>query len=175
MAAHIRWVSDNRPNELTRFWNALEPVTREKLRGVILPINWYDFADLIAVDRAIANVFGGGETSVLRDLGAWSARFNLKGVYKNFTRTSVHGFLAEGARIHATYMDFGQAIYTQTSATAGRMIHTGYTSFSPLYCESAIGYYREAVAMHGVSGASIIESTCQCCGDDSCTFVIRWR
>ena len=172
MAAHIGWVTDHHsPAEVAQFWNALPPAIHERLRGLILPINWYDFSDLIAVDRAIMNLFGSGMTTILRDLGGYSARKNLKGS----TRAAVHDFLADGARIHPRYMDFGRAEYMQTSGTAGRMIHSNYTSYSPLYCESAIGYYRESVALHGVSSASVIESTCQCCGDAACTFVIRWR
>jgi len=172
MAAHIGWVTDHHaPAEVAQFWNALPIATHERLRGLILPTSWYDFSDLMAVDRTISNVFGSGLTTILRDLGGYSARKNIK----TSTGASVHDFLAYGARIHSTFMDFGRAEYVRTSATAARMIHSNYTSFSPLYCESAIGFYRESVALHGITNASVIESTCQCCGDESCTFVIRWR
>lgn len=172
VAAHIAWVTDNHDAAaVAQFWKSLPVLTHEKLRGLILQTNWYDFADLIVVDRAIMSVFGSGTSGVLRELGGYSARKNVK----TASAANVHTFLANGAKFHQTFMDFGAAEYVQTSATAGRMIHSNYTSFSPLYCESAIGYYRECVALHGVAGASVIESTCQCCGDDACTFVIRWR
>lgn len=172
MAAHLRWISENRPpSDIARFWNALPPVTAERLRGLVLPINWYDFSELIAVDRTIVSLFGAGSTSILRELGVYSARLNLK----NATRSGVHEFLANGARMHPRFMDFGTAEYVQTSSTSGRMIHSNYISYSPLYCESAVGYYCESVSLHGVQGASVIESTCQCRGDEACTFVIRWR
>lgn len=172
MAAHVGWVTEHHgPIEIAQFWKALPVVTHEKLRGLILATNWYDFADLITLDRTIMTVFGAGTASVLRDLGGYSARKNVKAT----TATDVHAFLANGAKSHPMFMDFGKAEYVRTGATAGRVIHSNYSSFSPLYCESAIGYYRECVALHGFSGASVIESTCQCCGDEACTFVIRWR
>ncbi len=171
MAAHIGWVTDNHSEkDIAQFWNALPPATHERLRGLILAVNWYDFADLITVDRTIMNLFGSGMAAILRDLGGYSARKQVKN-----SGGTVHQFLANGADAHPRYMDFGKARYVQTSSTAGKMVHSNYTSYSPLYCESAIGYYRESVALHGVAGASVIESTCQCCGDESCTFVIRWR
>ena len=172
LAAHIAWVTDNHPKEqVAQFWNALPPAAHERLRGLILPINWYDFSDLIAVDRAIMRVFGAGLSTILRDLGGFSARR----MVKTATARDVHEFLAQGAGVHSRQMDFGKAEYVQTGGTAGKVIHSQYTSYSPLHCEAAIGYYRESVAMLGGAGASVIESSCQCCGDESCTFIVRWR
>ena len=50
---------------------------------MLLPVNWYPFSDLIEVDRTIISVFGGGDVSVLRQVGAYSARLNLTGIYRD--------------------------------------------------------------------------------------------
>ncbi len=142
---------------------------------MVLPVNWYSFADLIAVDRVIVNLFGSGVSTLLRDVGAYSARINLSGVYKKFTRSSVHEFLENGARLHPNFQDFGDVGYVKSSSVSARMVHAKYSSYSPLFCESAIGYYVEAVSMHGVSDVVAVETSCQCHGDESCTFMIRWR
>lgn len=56
----------------------------------------------------------------------------------------------------------------------GRMIHSCYTSYSPLYCASAIGFYRECIHLHGGTKIEVWESACQCRGDASCTFDWTW-
>ena len=176
MAAHIRWVLDKRsPGEIDRFWNALPREVDPSVRGMILPIQWYSMADLMAVDKAIVSLFGKGRSDILREIGAYSAETNLKGVYKVFTRTNVHDFLQNAAKLHRNFQDFGTVTFERTGATSAKMIHTGYTCYSPLFCESALGYYSKAVAMHGVDDATVFETFCQCRGEETCTFLIRWR
>ncbi len=176
MAAHFRWLKEQRtPGEQAQFWGTLPRDVHQRVSGMILPVSWYSFADLIAVDRALVDLFGSGVATLLREVGAYSARINLSGVYKKFTRSSVHEFLENGARLHGNFQDFGEVAYVKSSAVSARMIHTNYSSYSPLYCESAIGYYVEAVSMHGVADVVAVETSCQCRGDESCTFMIRWR
>lgn len=176
MAAHIRWVLDKRsPAEVEKFWKSLPTGMNASELGVILPINWYGMSDLMTVDRTIMNLFGSGRPHILREVGAYSAEMNLKGVYKTFTRSSVHDFLQNAAKLHRNFQDFGTVRYEQTGSTAVRMIHSGYDCFSPLFCESAVGYYSAAVALHGVVDPTVLETTCQCRGEQTCTFVIRWR
>jgi hypothetical protein len=142
---------------------------------MLLPVNWFPFADLIEVDRAIVNVFGGADPAVLREVGAYSARSNLTGVFKAFRANSIHDFFDNGARLHKKFQDFGEAAYVMTSRTSGEMIHSGYRSYSPLFCQSALGYYRESLVLHGAASPQVDETTCQCRGDRSCTFALRWR
>lgn len=176
MAAHIRWVLDKRaPDEIEKFWSALPAAVDPSVRGMILPVQWYDMADLMAVDKTIVNLFGGGRSEILREIGAYSAETNLKGVYKVFKRRNVHDFLRNAANLHRNFQDFGTVMFEQTGATSAKMIHSGYTCYSPLFCESALGYYSEAVALHGVDDPSVVETFCQCRGEETCTFVIRWR
>ena len=65
--------------------------------------------------------------------------------------------------------------YEQTGSTSVKMKHSGYDWFSPLFCESALGSYSAAVALHGVVHPTVLETSCQCRGEQTCTFVIRWR
>ncbi len=175
MAAHLGFATGGRtPEQVARFRNALPVSVRESLRGLILPVNWYQFAHLIEIDRAIVRVHGGGNPSILREVGAHSAQLNLNGVYKVFRRESIHDFLEAGARLHPKFQDFGAAAYVRTSRSSGEMVHSGYCSFSPLFCESAFGYYKESLLLHGAKTVAVEEVSCQCRGDAACTFVLRW-
>lgn len=176
MAAHIGWATKaRRPADIARFWAALPSDLQESLSGMLLPVNWFPFSDLIEVDRAIVKVFGGGDPAVLREVGAYSARSNLTGIFKAFRASSIHEFFDNGALLHAKFQDFGEAAYVMTSRTSGEMIHSGYRSYSPLFCQSALGYYRESLLLHGAASPQVDETTCQCRGARSCTFALRWR
>jgi len=176
MAAHIGWATTARPPvDVTRFWTALPSNLEKSLSGMILPVSWFPFADLIVVDRVIVKVYGGGDPAVLREVGAFSARSNLTGVYKVFKGNSIHEFFDNGARLHSKFQDFGDAAYLMTSRLSGEMVHSGYCSYSPLFCESALGYYRESLLLHGARSVEVDETTCQCRGMRSCTFSLRWR
>ena len=176
MAAHVGWATGGRaPGDIMRFWNALPFHLQESLGGMILTVNWYEFAHLIAVDRAIVTVYGGGDAGILREVGAYSARLNLTGVYKVYRRSSIHDFLENGARFHPKFQDFGEATYIKTEPFSGKMVHSGYTSYSPLFCESALGFYRESLQLHDAQDVAVDETSCQCRGDKSCTFSLRWR
>jgi hypothetical protein len=50
-----------------------------------------------------------------------------------------------------------------------------YSCFSPVYCQSAIGYYEQAIVVHGAKPHPVIEASCQCAGDPSCTFELEWE
>ena len=176
MAAHIRWVLDKRaPHEIERFWGKLPADVDPAVRGMILPVQWYGMSDLMAVDKTIVELFGSGRPDILREVGAHSAETNLKGVYKVFTRSNVHDFLQNAAKLHRNFQDFGTVTFEKTGTRSAKMIHGGYTSYSPLFCESALGFYSKAVAMHGVDDPTVFETFCQCRGEETCTFVIRWR
>ncbi len=175
LAAHVQWVKENRSAlEYVRFWDSLPREVRTSI-GMVLPVKWYDFAHLIAIDHSIVELFGSGSKTVLRDLGIYSARVNLGGTYKAYTRAGIQEFFTGAARLHSQFQDFGDAVYAARSATSGAMTHRNYSSYSPLYCESAAGYYQEAIVLHGGKDVAIYEAECQCRGDKGCVFVMRWR
>lgn len=175
MAAHVAWATKDRAaGDIVRFWSALPLALAEMLQGMVLPVSWYEFSDLIAVDRAIVKVFGGGDVAVLRLVGAYSARLSLTGVYKAYRRDSIHDFLINGARLHPRFQDFGDALYVKHAPMSGEMVHSNYQSYSPLFCESALGFYKESLEIHGAHNVDVRETSCQCRGTRSCTFVLNW-
>src|SRR5512140_1416272 len=86
LSAHVQWVKENRSaDEYIRFWDQLTREARTTI-GMVLPVKWYEFGHLMAIDHAILSLFGGGSTSILRELGRHSARVNLGGAYKAYIR-----------------------------------------------------------------------------------------
>jgi hypothetical protein len=169
--AHVDWVRDHRDrDEVIEFFEALPRPMR-----TVLAASWYEFADVVALDRVIMDRFGHGELSFLQELGAYSARQSLTGVYRFFQRSGVHEFFRRSALLHGQFQDFGTARYDERAGTAGRMIHSHYSSYSPLYCASAIGFYRECIRLHGGMRIEVWETECQCRGDAACVFEMIWE
>jgi hypothetical protein len=174
--SHMQWVRDQRsPEEAQRLMERLSPEARRALGATILATSWMPFAWLIELDRAIVDLFGDGRTDVLRKLGYYSATINLSTTYKMLDRKANHEFFRNSALLHAQFQDFGAVTYEQTGETSGRMVHTKYGAFSPVFCASALGYYEGCVASHGGRSPSVVETECQCYGDASCTFDISWK
>ena len=167
---HIDWVRDHRDrDEVIAFF---ENIPRS-MRNVLVS-SWYRFEDAMEIDRIIMNRFGLGELSFLQDLGAYSARQSLSGGHSLFDRSGVHDFFRRSALLHAQVQNFGRAKYVALAPTEAQMILDGCDWYSPLYCSSAIGFYRECIRLYGGVDVDVWEPHCQCRGDDSCTFELFW-
>ena len=69
--------------------------------------------------------------SVLRQVGAYSARMNLTGIYRAYRRSSIHEFFDNGARLHSKFQDFGEAAYLKSSEFSSQMVHASTRSSPP--------------------------------------------
>lgn len=171
LRAHLDWLRRNHGDAaLAELVRSLPPAASQEIASV-LPTSWCSFETLVTLDRAIAQQYG---HNVLKDLGHFSARINLDTTYRLYKRDDIHDFFKRSAALHSQFQDFGTAAYEQTSDHSGRMIHSGYACYSPTYCASAIGYYEEALRIHNGRNVIVTEACCQCAGDSSCTFVLRW-
>ena len=169
--AHLDWLRRNHNEETaTKLLRSLPQHIASEI-ATTLPSSWCSFEAVVTLDRAIAQQYG---RNVLKDLGRFSAKINLDTTYRLYKREDIHEFFARAAALQAQFQDFGTAIYEKSNEHGGRMIHSGYACFSPTYCSSAIGYYEEALRIHGGRNVIVTESSCQCAGDMNCTFVMRW-
>ncbi|MGA7616107.1 MAG: hypothetical protein WBX15_13105 [Thermoanaerobaculia bacterium] len=172
--SHIAWLQERHPDRANDLWTELPPEATETLSGVILASSWYPFEWLIRIDRAILAMFGDDDPDLLPELGSYSAKINLSTTYRVFDRYTNHEFFLNSALLHRQFQDFGSVRYEKTGDTSGVMIHTEYPCFSRVFCESAVGYYEQCVANHGGKSPQVRETECQCFGDPSCSFDIRW-
>ncbi|HVT45259.1 MAG TPA: hypothetical protein VMT00_12820 [Thermoanaerobaculia bacterium] len=171
LRSHLRWLQEHHPDDVDRILGTLPADLSREIGAVLLVSSWYPFATLIHFDRAIAGAFGGDET--LRELGRHSARINLSTTYKALDRDTNHDFFEHSALVHRQFQDFGTVAY-ERGAGGGRIVHSDYPCFSRIFCASAIGYYEATIKSHGAQRAQVQETECQCFGDRSCTFEMRW-
>ena len=175
LQAHVDWAVAKHPGLRERVAPRVGEQSRGYLTGAHLVTEWVPFRCLVEIDRALAEGIGGPPDDVYRQLGYNSAQANLAGVYKSFVADEPHRFFDRGARLHDRFQNFGSAAYEQTGERAGRMRITGYYEYSPVYCTSALGYYRGVLEFMKVPGPiRVVESLCHCSGDDACVFELNW-
>ena len=151
----------------------LTPRTRGYVRTP-LASSWCEFESLIELDRAIHETLKGRYPHVLALIGAASAELGIGRIYRSLDSTELVKFFESNAAFHDQYQKFGTVRFEKT-ASGGRMIYSGYPCYSPIFCASAFGYFLESILRHGGSEPSVTESRCQCHGDATCTFEMKWR
>ena len=173
--AHIKWVRDYRGDAAVARLLAELPVETGMEVSAARASSWVSFQSLILRDRAIERLFGRGVRLFQRELGRYSAHLNLSASVGPFRAADLHRFLRCSAVLHTRFQDFGTVSYRQTAPTGGEMIHADYPCFSSVYCQSALGYYEQVIVEHGATPFLVMERTCQCRGDASCTFELAWE
>lgn len=170
---HLDWLEEKRGEPgIRQVIEASSSETADELKSV-LASNWYPFSLLIEVDRAIAEV-AGNPIETYRDLGRHSARKALSSTYRVFKRDDFAEFLRRSTPLHGQFQDFGAVSYDSLSNTSAVVDHLDYPCFSPVYCESALGYFEEVARIHGIEDPVVEEVSCQTEGDPSCRIKITW-
>jgi predicted hydrocarbon binding protein len=151
----------------------LTPRTRGYVKTP-LASSWCEFESLIELDRAIHNELKSRFPNVLALIGAASAELGIGRIYKSLDSESLVQFLEGNAMFHDQYQKFGNVQFEKTP-TGARMIYSNYPVYSPIFCASAFGYFQESILRHGGTDPSVTETKCQCHGDKTCTFEMKWR
>jgi hypothetical protein len=139
-----------------------------------LASNWYDFATLVTLDRAVYEALKAKYPNMLALMGAASAELGIGRVYKSLDSAKLEDFLESQTIFHSQFQRFGRVRFEKTDK-GGRMIYSNYPVYSPVYCASAAGFFIEAILRHGGTQPAVTETRCQTRGDDTCTFELTWR
>ncbi len=153
----------------------LSPDLQRTLR-MLFTSNWYPFGIGKALDDAIVQVLGGGRPEFFERLGEASAESNLGSIHASYlTKGDAHGFLAKSPSIYSLYYEAGRREYQQTGPTEGVLVTHDADTFSAPDCLTVVGWYRKALEMCGVKGASVAEEECRAKGGNVCRYRVRWE
>lgn len=171
LRSRFEWLKESHPDvDKDAVIAALPTETSTRLKRGLLSSSWYPFGDLIHLDRYLWERFKGEMPDILQEFGRYSAK-------KNLTVMSVmtpHEFFRNSVKLHDRFQDFGKAEYEQTGPTSGKMVYLDYPCYSPVFCESAFGFFEQCLILFGASAPKVSEPQCHCRGDSSCTFSMTW-
>ena len=171
LRSRLEWLKDVHPDmNKDELIAALPPETSARLKRGILSSGWYPFADLVSLDKHLWERFHKEMPDILQDFGRYSAKKNLNVI----SVMTPHEFFRNSAKLHDRFQDFGKVEYEQTGPTSGKMVYVDYPCFSPVYCESAFGFFEQCLILFGAGSPKVSEPQCHCRGDASCTFSMTW-
>lgn len=148
---------------------------RDLLEGSLTNIAWHPFEVGKRLDEAIVRVLGKGNAQVFEDMGAASARVNLRGVHQLFLAPDdPQAFMARAHIIYRSYYDKGRREYQATSPTSGIMTTYDAETYSSFDCMTVVGWYKEALAMCGAKDVLMVEEVCRANGSAFCRYVVSW-
>jgi hypothetical protein len=171
--AHLAWAKERIPDLDQVLPPRLSPECRPLIASGVLATDWFPFRCLIDLDRAIAALAGGDATEVFRSLGRHSAAQNLTGAYRAFVAEDPHLLFERTALLHSRFQNFGLSSYERRGPRAGRIRVDGCEEYSPVFCESALGFYEGALQTLNMQ-ANCAEPQCACAGDALCVFEMDW-
>jgi predicted hydrocarbon binding protein len=172
LRSRFEWLKDAHPEvERDEVIASLPVASVERLKRGILSSSWYPFEDLVALDKNLWERYHREMPDILQEFGRHSAK-------KNLTVISVmtpHEFFRNSVKLHDRFQDFGKAEYEQTGETSGKMVYLGYPCYSPVFCESALGFFEQCLILFGAKSPKVTETQCHCRGDASCTYSMSWK
>jgi uncharacterized protein (TIGR02265 family) len=161
------------PAMVSAVMQALDEPDRSALRGLDRR-QWYPFATLVRLDRAIARLIAPGDDAVYERLGAASGRERTEWLGADARLHSVHGFLSRLAEQHPRLHSFGEATYRRQGFTTGELSFSWGPGIDATFCRATLGYLRGAVQFLTGTRVTVEERACQSRADPACRYSISW-
>lgn len=162
---------------LERWLEAIAPGARKVYSSQILPSEWYPIEETyLQPTRVLCDLFYGGDPAGAREIGAYSADYALKGVYKAFVKmTSVKFFVSRTASILQTYYKpcTAQVVLSEPKRAALQMHEFPRPS---AYAEMRIaGWTQRAFEIHGCKNPRVEVTKSLAGGDPYTEFYGVWE
>ncbi len=108
--ATYNYVKDKYPERFAEWLNSLPHNSKKIFTNQILPSEWYPAYDAVIVPtKLIGTMFLGTPEKAADEVGRYSAREALKGVYKIFARlSSINYIIKRSVSIYSNYWDTGK-------------------------------------------------------------------
>lgn len=165
------------PGAWDRVLAALPPDDREVLGDeLLLAAKWYPFEVGEHLDKAIAEVLGGGNPEIFERIGARSAQRGLTKVNRSFlVPGDPQAFMRKSSMIYKFYYNKGHREYEETGSTSGVVTTHEAETFSAPDCGTVIGWYKEALRMCGAKNVEAVEEECRAKGGAVCRYRFEWE
>ena len=175
IVASVRYVRERFGEEaLKRVLGPLPQEERLVLEGGILASSWYPMPLFLHFMQEVERQLGAQEPQVIRRMGAASAEYGIKGVYKVFFKLGSPEFIiGRAARVFGSYYDTGQIVVSESRAGRAVLDLTGFEG-APQFCERILGWMEKTVAMAGAKNLRSDHPRCVHRGDSACRFVGDW-
>lgn len=120
----------------------------------VVPASWYPFKDYADVLESLSEMFLQGDLSRLDDVGSYSARRSLSGIYQSFVISNEQNFLDFLGRIsalHGMFYSHGNLqVKVRDDGKGCSLWHRDKPEVRACDLYVAQGFYKEAGRLHGI-------------------------
>lgn len=175
VVASLRYVQERFGDEaVKRVLGSLPADERRVLEAGILASSWYPMPLFLHFMQESERQLAAQEKDVIRRMGAASAEYGIKGVYKIFFRLGSPEFvIGRAARVFGSYYDTGQIAVVESRAGRAVLDLAGFAG-APQFCERILGWMQTTVVMAGAKNLRSGHPLCVHRGDEVCRFVGDW-
>lgn len=158
---------------------SLLPLKEKKLaESPVFENSWFELASLEALDKTILEEFANGDTSILHELGKFSAEFNFWRLPTAVTEQKPEDLFKNASRINVLFQNFGEVEIEQLPDKGGikqvALIYRYQHHVSENYCASGLGYFEKLLEQLGFSVIEIKETECQSKGAPVHRYEVSW-
>lgn len=175
VVASLRYVNERFGEEATRRVLRLLPeADRRVLEAGILASSWYPMDLFLRYMQEAERQLSLKEPDVVRRMGAASAEYGIRGVYKIFFKVGSPEFIiGRAARVFGSYYDTGRIEVVETGRGRAVLDLAGFCG-APQFCERILGWMARTVEMAGAKNLRSQHPLCVHRGDPVCRFEGTW-
>jgi uncharacterized protein (TIGR02265 family) len=178
LLSRMRYLRDRGGEVLVdRVLGRLSAADQEVLRGMLLPVPWYDLDLNLRLDAAIqAVVYPGQPERAFLEMGRSSAEASLvKGPHAMFIKAGDPHFMLSQARvIYRHYYAVGFREYERLGDTHAVLRTHEAATATVTDCLTIIGWHTRALELSGATAVQITHPQCRGKGDALCRYDLRW-
>ncbi len=154
---------------------SLEPAQRAMLEGHVLPHAWVPFDLFIALNVNADRLFGSGDLSLCRTMGAWSAEKSLPTLFRIFYRFGTPMFIfGKAAKLWSHHYDSGWLEPQSPAPNEVRLLIHDLQSPHRAHCLSVLGWAGRSIEMSGGKLVVQEETRCRTRGAPVCELRLTW-
>lgn len=156
--------------------DALPPKTRDIMSGSILPSMWYPMQEaVVEPTRVLCDLIYRGEPTGALDLGRFSAKHGLRGVYRLFIRVASPEFIvAKASQILPTYYRPSRMAVAERGKNSAVVQITEFPEPNTLVEYRIMGWMKQALQMCGVKSEQTRIKASMTQGSPFTEFHIAW-
>jgi hypothetical protein len=161
-------------NQREAFSAVLSPETRAFTETRVLVGSWYPETYLRDLLIAADHVLGTGDLALCEQLGHFSARHDLGGVYKSLLHTedpwtTLTSLPAVWGLMHNT-----GRVELEPAAGGALVAVRGYALPNAPMCALLRGWLKEATVLSGGLSVAVVEETCRLRAQEACLYRVSW-
>jgi uncharacterized protein (TIGR02265 family) len=175
VTASIRYVNERfGADAFRRILRFLPDADRQILEAGVLASSWYPMPLFLRFMQEAEQQLSPKEPDVIRRMGAASAEYGIRGVYKIFFRMGSPEFIiGRAARVFGSYYDTGRIEVVETGPGRAVLDLSGFSG-APQFCERILGWMEKTVQMAGAKNLRANHAACVHRGDAVCRFEGDW-